>query len=230
LTCTEDDRVTPVHLSHAIADKVNGASHARARLTLARGAELMAHCYARRADKPEPAMPPQPIPSPTVASQSARSINLEGYLEQTVVNFCGKYGSVGDAFNHCAHFVSHVLSLRIPGAALCSNVGDSTYTYAERAQGYCVRVNQVFNSCQGRARWSDDDLDGSCLIIATIEANIESQSPITIGQMSTKHIGFHVSGQVYHYSNREDKVIKQAVGEFRNHYGARTVLLRCDLP
>jgi hypothetical protein len=175
-------------------------------------------------------MAPQPIPAPTVACQSARPINLDGYLGQTVVDFCGKYGSVGDAFNHCAHFVSHVLGLRIPGAALCSNVGDSTYTYAERAQGYCVRVNQVFNSCENRARWSDDDLGGSCLIIATIEANIESRSSLTIGQMTTKHIGFNVCGQVYHYSNRVDQVIRQPVGEFRNHYGARTVLLRCDLP
>lgn len=173
---------------------------------------------------------PQPIPATTLPAQSASTLNLEAYLGKTVVDICGKYGTVGDTFNHCAHFVSHVLGLRIPGAALCSNVGDSTYTYAERNLGYCIRVNQVFNSCKNRARWSDGDLDGSCLIIATIAANIESESPLTIGQMSKKHIGFHVCGQVYHYSNTQDKVIKQAVSIFRNHYGAQTVLLRCDFP
>lgn len=174
-------------------------------------------------------MPP-PVPCETVTQQSARSINLDSYLDQTVADFCGRYGSVGDSFNHCAHFVSHVLGLRIPGAALCSNVGSSTYSYAERAQGYCIRVNQVFNSCENRARWSDAGESGTCLIVATIPANIESGSPVAIGQMSRKHIGFHVNGQVYHYSNTRDLVVRQPVGEFRNHYGAETVLLRCDLP
>jgi hypothetical protein len=175
-------------------------------------------------------MAPLPIPAPTLPAQSATTLNLEAYLDQTIEQVCGKYGTTGDSINHCAHFVSHVLSLRIPGAALCSNVGDSTYTYAERNLGFCVRVNQVFNSCGHRARWSDGDLDGSCLIVATIAGNIEKESPLTIGTMSKKHIGFHVCGQVYHFSNTQDKVIKQAVSIFKNHYGADTVLLRCDFP
>jgi len=171
-----------------------------------------------------------PIPPQTVSAVNAQTINLDAFMGKTVVDFCGKYGKAGDDFNHCAHFVCHVLGLRIPGAALCSNVGGSTYTYEERAQGYCIRVNQVFNSCGNRARWSDRDLDGSCLIVATVAANIERQSPLSIGQMPRKHIGFHVCGQVYHYSNTQDKVIKQGVREFGSHYGIGTVLLRCDFP
>jgi hypothetical protein len=177
---------------------------------------------------PQPAPQPQPIPAPTLPAQTASTLNLENYLGQTIVQICGKYGTVGDDINHCAHFVSHVLGLRIPGAALCSNVGDSTWTYAERNLGFCVRVNQVFNSCANRARWADED--GSCLIIATVRENIETESPLTIGSMARKHIGFHVAGQVYHYYNTDDRVIRQSVSIFRHHYGAQTVLLRCDFP
>jgi len=173
---------------------------------------------------------PLPIPPELIAALVANPLNLDGYLGQTVETFCGKYGTVSDGINHCAHFVCHVLGLRIPGAALCSNVGDSTYTYADRGKGFCVRVNQVFNSCQNRAFWDGQPATGTCLIIATIEANIESRSPLTIGQMSRKHIGFLIGDQVYHYSNTQDQVIKQPASEFRNHYGASTILLRCDLP
>jgi hypothetical protein len=180
-------------------------------------------------------MGPQPIPSATVAN----SLNLDSYLGKTVDDICGKYGGVGDTINHCAHFVSHVLKLRIPGAALCSNVGDdddvvnpNKWKYAERHDGFCVRVNQVFNSCNNRMRYDFQTANGTFLIVATLEGNIEKGSPLTIGSSSKKHIGFLVGTQVYHYSNlaANDKVIKQPTSEFKNHYGSNTILLRCDLP
>lgn len=178
-------------------------------------------------------MAPQPIPAETVAAVAASSLNLDGCLGKTVDDFCGKYGKVGDGINHCAHFVSHVLELRIPNAGLCSNVGsneESKWEYKDRMKGFCVRVNQVFNSCNNRAYWDGKSAPATCLIVATIQANIESKTPLTIGSMTTKHIGFLVGDQVYHYSNTQDKVIKMPASEFKNHYGAKTILLRCDLP
>lgn len=175
--------------------------------------------------------------APANSSQklTADSANLEDKLVQhyfglTIEKICGKYGKLGDDFNHCAHFVSHVLGLRITGAALCSNVAGSRYTYEERRKGYCIRVNQIFNSCAKRAYWDDKVKESTCFIVATIAANIDNASPITIGTMSRKHIGFHIGGVVYHYSNSRDKVIKQTVDEFKRHYRGDTVLLRADLP
>jgi hypothetical protein len=174
---------------------------------------------------------PQPIPSTNQGTVAADALNLEPYLGKSVVDFCGKYGSVGDSENHCAHFVSHVLQLRIPGAALCSNVGGSSYTYAERRAGFCVRVNQVFNSCSNRARWDDNNLPTDvCFIVATLEENIQSENPLTIGAMSRKHIGFYSGGHVYNYGNTQDKVRKTPLADFKRHYGANTILLKCDLP
>jgi hypothetical protein len=174
---------------------------------------------------------PQPIPTDNQSAVAAKSVNLDTYLGQSLVDFCGKYGSVGDNQNHCAHFVSHVLQLRIPGAALCSNVGGSSYTYAERRNGFCIRVNQIFNSCSNRARWDDKSVpSGVCFVVATLEANIESEDPLTIGEMKKKHIGFYTAGHVYNYGNTNDKVRKTPLADFKRHYGAKTILLKADLP
>jgi hypothetical protein len=174
---------------------------------------------------------PAPIPGDNQGVIAAKALKLEGYLGQSVVDFCGKYGSIGDSENHCAHFVSHVLGLRIPGAALCSNVAGSAYAYEDRRKGFCIRVNQVFNSCSNRVRWSDAAAPATvCFIVATLEANIESESPLTIGSMRKKHIGFYSDGWVYNYGNTADKVRKTSLGDFKRHYGAHTILLKADLP
>lgn len=175
---------------------------------------------------------PAPIPSATLGSTAASVSSLDAYLGQSVVDFCGKYGSIGDSVNHCAHFVSHLLRMRIPGAALCSNVGGgSTWTFAERRQGYCVRVDQIFNSCRNRARWNDNSIPSvPFFVIATIEANVESADPLTIGSMERKHIGIYAGGMIYNYGNTQDKVRKVSVATFKNHYGAKTILLKADLP
>lgn len=174
---------------------------------------------------------PAPIPAQNQSVNAARTINLDTYLDKSVTDFCGKYGSVGDSENHCAHFVSHVLQLRIPGAALCSNVGGSSYSYEDRRKGYCIRVNQVFNSCSNRARWDDAALPADvCFVVATLEANVESEDPLTIGSMSKKHIGFYSGGWVYNYGNGADKVRRTSLADFKRHYGARTILLKADLP
>ncbi|MCV0396249.1 MAG: hypothetical protein K5872_04255 [Rhizobiaceae bacterium] len=174
---------------------------------------------------------PTPVPSAVVAHAAVTQQVLDGLLGQTVTDYCGKYGSVGDTINHCAHFVSHVLDLRIPGAALCSNVGNSTYTYEERRNGVCVRVNQVYNSCNGRAAF---DAAVTChtprIIVATIADNVRGDNPPVVGDHPRKHIGFLLGTNVYHYSNTRDAVVCQPVGEFASHYGSRTVLYVSDLP
>jgi hypothetical protein len=174
---------------------------------------------------------PTPLPAATLAANNSTQSNLDNALGTTVAQFCGKYGTVGDDVNHCAHFIGHLLSLRIPGAALCSNVGGSSYTYQERHNGYCVRVNEVFNSCTGRGRWEDTVPAGTPrFVVATVAGNILRESPLTIGTMSRKHIGIYLNGMVYHYSNTKDKVVKVTIGEFKHHYGRATILLKANLP
>ena len=170
------------------------------------------------------------IPSTNLTANTAQQGNVETYLGQTVEQYCGKYGTVGDSHNHCAHFVSHVLGTRISGAALCSNVDDTKYAYEDRRAGFCVRVNEVFNSCANRAYWSEEPAGSKCLIVLTVKGNVTGTNPLTIGTMANKHIGIYTGGSVYHYSNTRDQVVKQTVAELKNHYGKDTIVLRADLP
>lgn len=172
--------------------------------------------------------PATPIPSGTLSQNATTPNNL--MIGKTVEEFCGKYGSKGDDDNHCAHYVSHVLGLRIPGAALCSNVGDNTWGYENRRNGYCVRVNQIFNSCSNRMFWPEETPTGKCFWVATIPGNILTRDPLTIGTHRRKHIGIYMDGQVYQYSNTIDKVAVKSVAQLQHLYGPKTVMLKCDLP
>lgn len=170
------------------------------------------------------------IPSANLASNLS-VVTLDAYLGQSVTDFCGKYGEVGDSMNHCAHFVAHVLSLRVVGAALCSNVGGSNYPASQRGQGFCIRVNEIFNICSNPARVKlASQPTTKCFIVATTEGNIIRESPIAIGDHPKKHIGIFMDGNVYNFSNTKDAVVKVSLGHFKNHYGAKTILLMADLP
>jgi hypothetical protein len=119
--------------------------------------------------------------------------------------------------NHCAHFVSHALDLTI--GTLCGSMG-----WATRGQGATIRVNEVFNYCTNRGAW--DARDGTwnaCLIFVTVNGNVTGDPPI-MGDHPRKHIGLHMGGEVWHYSNGQDRVIRESVAEFqarfRSAYGA----------
>ena len=177
----------------------------------------------------------RPIPAAKL-SDNLNSETLAAYLGKSVEDFCGKYGKVGDGMhhrNHCAHFVSHALSLRIPGAALCSNVAGTSYPYAERMLGYCIRVDQVFNSCENRSLTTAEAAmrADKCILVTTIGGNVEDKAAVKIGTNPRKHIGVLMNGRVYNYSNAKSKVVTLSVVEFSRIYGSKaTVLLKADLP
>jgi hypothetical protein len=169
----------------------------------------------------------------TSESCNLNASKLDSYIGQSVETFCGKYGKKGDSLNHCAHFVSHALSLRIVGSKLCSNVAGSTYNYQERSQGYCIAVDQIFNNCINRCIFDIKTIpNGPCFIVATTNDNLSSDAPPKlIVRTAARHIGIFCGNNVYHYSNSRDMVVKVSLQEFRNHYGAKkTILLKCDLP
>jgi len=100
--------------------------------------------------------------------------------------------------------------------------------------GFCpliIMSDQIFISWQERAYWNDaSGTDEKCFVVATIEDNSESKAPLTIGDMSRKHIGIHLNGMVYNYGNKPDKVVKKTMAEFKSHHGKSTILFRADLP
>jgi hypothetical protein len=170
-----------------------------------------------------------PIQVPPVLIATNKDVGpgvLSSYVGKPVEDFCAKYNDHN--LNHCAHFVSHVLKLRLPHAALCSNVG-ANIVYADRNKGYCIRVDQIFNSCGNRSYWDDKMQDDTCFVIATIKSVIDSEDPLTLNTGETKHIGILAGGKVYNYSNSHDQVAAKSIEDFKNHYGKNTILLRADL-
>jgi hypothetical protein len=154
---------------------------------------------------------------------------LDNYIDKNIHAICGKYGDAPHT-NNCAHFVGHALGYRLPGAALCSNCAGTTYIYAERNAGFCIRVDQVFNSLRNRSAWPENFPATQCICVATTKENITDKRDYKIGDNPTKHIGILDRGLIYNYSNTHKKVVKIPVAAFKIHYGPQTVLLKADLP
>lgn len=126
---------------------------------------------------------------------------LDSYLDRHIDDICPtRY----KAENHCAHFVSHVLKLKI--GALCSTTGVS------------IRVHEIFASCPNveqllecRASYAPQ------LVFVTGEHNVNLKKHEMVN-VPKKHIGIACGQYVWHYSNAQHKVVKQIVDTFLFHY------------
>jgi hypothetical protein len=138
---------------------------------------------------------------------------------QTIANLCTT-GFTDASLNHCAHFVSHALDITV--GMRCGSM-----KYATRGQGGSIRVNEVFNYCIDRGAWADRNVGhNACLIFVTLASNVQAGAggQLVMGEHPRKHIGIHFGGDVWHYSNGQDKVIRESVSDFetrfRNNYGS----------
>jgi hypothetical protein len=137
---------------------------------------------------------------------------LDALLGQEITRICPVgYSNRND--NHCAHFVSHVLGVRF--GFLCSGmVGGG------RAAGATIRVHELFPHCGNVGNW-DAKPAGlmSCLIFITKASNVNLNAK-SIDNVPRKHVGIFVDGDIWHYSNTRDKVVRQTPEEFSHHYPA----------
>jgi hypothetical protein len=154
---------------------------------------------------------------------------LETYVGKNIHAICGKYGDAPGT-NNCAHFIGHVLGYRLPGAALCSNCEGTKYTYAERHAGFCIRVDQIYNSLRNRSMWPAVLPNTQCMVVAMLASNIKDKKSYTIGDQPDKHIGIFDHGLVYNYSNSQKHAVRVPIAKFKHHYGVHTILLKADLP
>lgn len=139
---------------------------------------------------------------------SIKRSQLEAFEKENIKSFCST-GFSDNKTNHCAHFVSHVFGYKF--GLICGNM-----KLATKGKGFSLRVNEIFNSMPVRGDWSERPahLD-PCLIIVTKNKNITKESkPVSIGDMKWKHIGIFAGGDVWHYANSKDYVIKQSEKAF----------------
>lgn len=149
---------------------------------------------------------------------------LEAYVGKTVEEICPLgFGKKGDADNHCAHFVSHVLQINESMGFGLTCAGMVSMGKKNRAAGGCIRVNNIFNNCDDLA----SPCETGCLVYYTVPGNM---SKGVMGSMSNKHVGIYYNGYVFNYGNTNDAVRKDPPEARIHHYGKSTIILYTCFP
>jgi hypothetical protein len=134
--------------------------------------------------------------------------DMEPFLDKNISEMCGN-GLDDPALNHCAHFVSHAVGLKF--SYNCQQLVGGKREPAN------IRVHEVFAMCPRVGAWEDADTSKDQLIFVT-RKNVVNVSSKTMQNIPQKHIGVYRGGHVYHYSNTEDRVIKQTVNAFYDRF------------
>jgi hypothetical protein len=147
------------------------------------------------------------------------TVLLDGYLGRDIAALC-PHGFTDSSLNHCAHFVCHVLNLKI-GVTSCRVMGKQPQ--ADRI-GVGIRVHEVFAACPEVGLFSGcsaDRLAAGVLVFVTSPqaVNLGTQ---TMGNVPRKHIGIAINDTIWHYSNTQDKVVTATSQQFRRHYSSQT--------
>lgn len=120
-----------------------------------------------------------------------------------------------DADNHCAHFVSHALGFGF--GFTCKNMtgkGD---------KGASIRVHEIFPRCPQVGKWSDRPTHlATCLAFVTSAKHVNLANK-QMANVPKKHIGIYNAGNIWHYSNTSDKVVKQSPEQFARHYAGADI-------
>jgi hypothetical protein len=136
---------------------------------------------------------------------------LDALVGKSIGNICHN-GFTNANDNHCAHFVSHVLGLQF--GVTCRMMGKPTQAGAN------LRVQEIFPRCPSVGSWASRPIVLiNCLVFITRASNVDVRGK-TMTNVPRKHIGIYHSGWIWHYSNVQDKVVKQSPGQFAQHYAA----------
>ena len=150
---------------------------------------------------------------------------LDSFVGKSIEDMCPlNFGKKGDAHNHCAHFVGHVLKLNHSVAPGLTCAGMVFGGNKHPAAGALIRVNDIFNYCEDL----DEPASLGCLAYYTLKSNIGKDG--MMGDMKQKHVGICFNGSVYNYGNSHDKVRKDNVGDLDGLYGKDTIARYTVLP
>lgn len=134
---------------------------------------------------------------------------LENALDTHISAHC-EQKMTADNLNHCAHFVSHMLGYEF--GYQCGNQTD------QPGEGATIRVQEVFARCPTVGRWNEKPKSlTQCLAFITQASNVNLTRRV-MTNVPRKHIGIFTDGFIYHYSNTQDKVVKQTPDQFSRHY------------
>ena len=136
-------------------------------------------------------------------------MKLSQTLNKTIADHC-KNRFTAAAENHCAHFVCHVLEL---------DSGFDCKTFKNGSHpGACIRVQELFSECPQVGKWNSAP-EGMKIVFVTDKANVNLTAH-TMRNVPKKHVGIFSNGDVYHYSNTQDIVVRQTPTEFLARFQA----------
>ncbi len=123
--------------------------------------------------------------------------DLLGYVGKSIGRICdNRFTST--AQSHCAHVVSHILDIQI--ATLCGDM-----YYKTRRTGATIRCDELYNGLFRRGPWGQRPTPENGLLIFCISASkFIGGKMINVRQ---KHVGVYHSGNVFNYSNAQQKVV-----------------------
>ena len=143
--------------------------------------------------------------------------DLIAYEGKHIKDICSA-GFTGDETNHCAHFVSHALGYSF-GLTCHALTGKGKATSKAN-----VRVQEIFAKCPKVGQWDDVATPSQGLVFVTDASNVNLAAKM-MKNVPKKHIGIYVGGDVWHYSNTRDKVVKQSITQFSKHYPGSNIAL-----
>lgn len=136
---------------------------------------------------------------------------LIGYLGKPIADIC-QNGYTGVHDNHCAHFVSHALGYQ--SGVTCRMMGTG------KGPAATLRVQDLFAKCRSAGAWSLRPASLTpCLVFITRAANVNLSSKV-MTNVPRKHVGIFTDGFVWHYSNSQQRVVRQTPAQFAQHYPA----------
>ena len=147
---------------------------------------------------------------------------LSGYLGKSIAEICPN-GCTDEAAGHGAHFVAHVLGYRF--GLTCQMTG------TPQGPAASLRVQDLFQHCAKLGVWSLRPASmTTCLVFITRASNVNLAARV-MATVPRQHVGLLLDGFVWHYSARQQKVVRQTSAQFARHYaGPDNALFYGSLP
>ena len=147
---------------------------------------------------------------------------LSGYLGKSIAEICPN-GCTDEAANHGAHFVAHVLGYRF--GLTCQMTG------IPHGPAASLRVQDLFQHCAKLGVWSLRPASmTTCLVFITRASNVNLAARV-MADVPRQHVGLLLDGFVWHYSSRQQRVVRQTSAQFARHYaGPDNALFYGSLP
>jgi YbgC/YbaW family acyl-CoA thioester hydrolase len=146
--------------------------------------------------------------APVQAGGRVTPAQLDAYLGKHIKLICGNQNA-SDKSNHCAHFANHVLGLDFGWSCRKAKGG--------KAPAANLRVHETFLRCGAVGLWPPPPGITQCYAFVTKKANVNLKKKQMVN-VPKKHIGIFHTDHIWHYSNRQRKVVKQRPEDFAKHY------------